>query len=155
MVGTSVLWEFGDYPPSVFYFSVDLGNAIDTSFQEVTGIGPEMETEDLVEGGENRYVHLLPTSVKHPKLVLKRGLAKMDSPLIEWCKSVLEGGLSSPIEPKLLQVSLLGEEGDPIRVWSFAGAFPVHWEVDSFDSTKNEVAIETIEMSYNYSTREK
>ena len=51
-------------------------------------------------------------------------------------------------------VSLLNEYAVPTRVWSFANAYPVHWEVDSFSSTKNDIAIETIEISYTYSIRE-
>ena len=152
--GSSVLWDNGDYPPSAFYFSVDVGGSTDASFQEVSGIGPELETEDYVEGGENRFVHRLPTTVKHPKLVLKRGVAKLKSPLLIWCKDVLEGGLSKPIKPDLVHVSLLDETSSPIRKWSFANAYPVHWEVDPFNSTNGEVSIETIEMSYSYSVRE-
>lgn len=150
----SFLWESGEYPLPAFYFTVLLeGSYIDTSFQEVTGIGPEIETEDVVEGGENRFVHQLPKAVKHPKLVLKRGIAKMNSPLVKWCISILESDFSAPIKPKELDVMLLNEYGDPLRVWYFANAYPVHWEVDSFNSTKNEVAIETIELKYNYSNR--
>ncbi|TPW15554.1 MAG: hypothetical protein FD130_1178, partial [Halothiobacillaceae bacterium] len=37
--------------------------------------------------------------------------------------------------------------------WTFANAYPVSWEVESFSSTKNEVAIEKLELSYNYSNR--
>ena len=33
----------------------------------------------MVEGGENRFVHRLPKPVKHPNLVLKRGLATTSS----------------------------------------------------------------------------
>lgn len=152
--GVSFLWESGGYPLPAFYFTVLLeGSNMDTSFQEVTGIGPEIETEDVVEGGENRFVHQLPKAVKHPKLVLKRGIAKMDSPLVGWCISILEGDLSAPIKTKELGVMLLNENGDPLRAWYFANAYPVHWEFDSFNSTKNEVAIETIELTYNYSNR--
>ena len=116
--------------------------------------GPEIETEDVVEGGENRFVHRLPKAVKHPKLVLKRGIAPVDSPLVKWCKSVLEGGLSAAIETKELHVRLLNENKDPLRAWSFVNAYPIKWEIESFNSTKNEVAIEMIELSYDYSTRE-
>lgn len=145
-----------DYPPSAFYFKVEFSSPYgegDTSFQEVSGIGSEMDTEDVVEGGENRYVYRLPKSVKHPKLVLKRGIATLDSPLVKWCKSVLETGLIAPIEAVLLRVFLLNEDKDPIRAWDFADAYPVKWEVDAFNSTKNEVAIEKIELSYTYSSR--
>lgn len=152
--GISFLWESREYPPPAFYFKVRFkGSDMDTSFQEVTGIGPEIETENVVEGGENRFVHQLPKAVKHPKLVLKRGIAEMNSPLVGWCISILEGDFSAPIEPKELEVMLLNENGDPLRAWYFANAYPVHWEFDSFNSTKNEVAIETIELSYNYSNR--
>jgi phage tail-like protein len=145
-----------DYPPSAFYFKVEFSLPYgegDTSFQEVSGIGSEMDTEDVVEGGENRYVYRLPKSVKHPKLVLKRGIATLDSPLVKWCKSVLETGLIAPIEAVLLRIFLLNEDKDPIRAWDFADAYPVNWEVDAFNSTKNEVAIEKIELSYTYSSR--
>lgn len=145
-----------DYPPSAFYFKVEFSSPYgkgDASFQEVSGIGSEIETEDVVEGGENRYVYRLLKSVKHPKLVLKRGIATMNSPLVKWCKSVMEAGFIAPIEPVLLRVFLLNEDKDPIRAWDFADVYPVKWEVDPFNSTKNEVAIEKIELSYTYSNR--
>lgn len=125
----------------------------DTSFQEVTGIGSEIETEPYSEGGENRYIHQLPKSVKHPKLVLKRGIAKMSSPLVIWCRSVFEADFMAPIVPMPIMVYLMNEDKIPIRGWSFDNAYPVNWEVDNFNSTKNEVAIEKIELSYNYTNR--
>ena len=145
-----------DYPPSAFYFKVEFSSPYgkgDTSFQEVSGIGSEIETEDVIEGGENRYMYRLPKSVKHPKLVFKRGIATKNSPLVKWCKSDLEAGFIAPIETVLLRVFLLNEDKDPIRAWDFSDVYPVKWEVDPFNSTKNEVAIEKIELSYTCSTR--
>ncbi len=145
-----------DYPPSAFYFKVVFAataGMFDTSFQEVSGIGSEIETESYVEGGENRYVHQLPKSVKHPKLVLKRGIAAMTSPLVIWCRAVFEADFMVPIIPMPMLVYLMNENKIPIRAWTFANAYPVSWEVESFSSTKNEVAIEKLELSYNYSNR--
>ena len=144
------------YQPAAFYFKVVFSasaGASDTSFQEVSGIGSEIETEPYSEGGENRYVHQLPKTVKHPKLVLKRGIAKISSPLVIWCRSVFEGDFMSPIEPMPIMVYLMNENKIPIRAWSFANAYPVNWEVDSFNSTKNEVAIEKIELHYSRVSR--
>lgn len=144
------------YQPSAFYFKVAFAATAgmsDTSFQDVSGIGSEIETEPYVEGGENRYVHQLPKSVKHPKLVLKRGIAKSTSPLVAWCRSVFEGDFAAPIVPMSVMVYLMDENKVPIRAWSFSNAYPVNWEVENFNSTKNEVAIEKIELSYNYSNR--
>ena len=93
MMGSEVL----TYPPAAFHFAVAFGTQsqnIDASFREVSGIGPEMETEPLNEGGENRYVLQLPKAVKHPRLVLKRGIAPRNSPLVQWCQQTLEQGLA-------------------------------------------------------------
>ena len=141
------------YPLPAFHFRVDFGPDGDTSFQEVSGISAELELEPLTEGGENRFVHQLPKAVKYPKLVLKRGIARSDSVLVQWCKSVLEQDYIEAIETKTLWVRLLNEQRSPVRAWSFENAYPVSWEVEAFNSTKNEVAIEKIELVYNHSER--
>lgn len=148
--------EGGFYPPSAFYFKVIIGMGIvgpDTSFQDVSGISSEMGVEEVTEGGENGFVHKLPKGVKHTNLELKRGIANMASPLVLWCKSVFEGGLNSTIITQPVSVFLLNEYAIPLRAWTFENAFPIKWEVESFNSTKNEVAIEKITLSYNTSKR--
>jgi phage tail-like protein len=144
------------YHLPAFYFKVvfsGLTGITDTSFQEVSGIGSEIETEEIHEGGENRFIHRLPKAVKHPQLEIKRGIAPIDSPVVKWCRDTLESGWDQPIRTALVNVYLLNALGDIVRAWSFAGAYPVKWEVDDFKSTKNEVAIETIVLSYTYSNR--
>ncbi|MFK7887697.1 MAG: phage tail protein [Gammaproteobacteria bacterium] len=145
-----------DLPPVAFYFKVAFAATAgmsDTAFQDVSGIESEVTTEDYTELGENRFVHKLPTGVTHPNLVLKRGIASMTSPLVVWCRSVFESGFAKPIVSMPLTVMLLDSGGMPQRTWSFANAFPVKWSVDNFNSTKNEVAIETIELRYSYLNR--
>lgn len=143
------------YPPAGFYFKVVFGTTqgkADTSFQEVSGIYSEIETEPVVEGG-NQYVRQLPKSIKHGNLVLKRGIASMSSPLVVWCREVLETNFMQPIVTTPVSVYLMDEEANPLRAWAFSDAYPVKWSVDAFNSTKNEVAIETIELSYMYFSR--
>ena len=145
-----------------FYFRVEFGaktgaggnsSPADTSFLEVSGLNAEMELEPVPEGGENRFTHQLPKGVKFPKLSLKRGIAGLDSPLVKWCRETLEGGFVKPITPMPLTVRLLDRTGGPLRTWSIVNAYPVRWEVEGFNSTKNEIAIEKIELSYNYANR--
>src|SRR5689334_12408423 len=133
------------YPPSAFYFKVEFNGQTnsDTSFAEVSGIRSEMDLEPHSEGGENAFVYQLPKGVKHPNLVLKRGVGATYSPLVKWCMNTLHAGYPTDIVTKMLEVKLLNKEGKPLRHWSFADAFPVKWEIDGFKSTKNEVAIET------------
>jgi phage tail-like protein len=98
-------------------------------------------------------VRQLPKSIKHSNLVLKRGIAAMTSPLVIWCRTVMESNFMLPIVPTPVSVYLMNENRTPVRAWLFADAYPVKWNVDTFNSTKNEVAIETIELSYSYLTR--
>jgi len=144
------------YPPPAFSFAVTIGNgkAIDdTAFSEVSGIGTEIETEPVVEGGENRFVHQLPKQIKHGQLELKRGITRLNSPLALWCKKTLEGDFMTMIELQIVIVKLTGANGQVLRVWQFNDAYPVKWSVDPFGSSKNEVAVEKISLAYSYSQR--
>ncbi len=146
-----------DYPPPAFYFKVVFNSKSsipDTSFQDVSGIKATIETETYTELGENGAVYQLPKPPTYTNLVLKRAIADKDSGLVKWCRSIFEGDFAMPIEPLLVQVHLMGENADPVRSWSFANAFPVSWDVGNFNSSKNEVAIETIELRYSSFSRE-
>lgn len=148
----------GGYPPPAFYFTVSFsggsgGPVADTAFTEVSGIGTEIETEAVVEGGENRFVHQLPKQVKHGNLELKRGIAQLASPLVAWCKATLEGEFAAAINPHTVIVALNGAQGEVLRAWEFYSAYPVKWSVDGFNSTKNEVAVESMSFAYTYSQR--
>ena len=143
-----------NYPPAAFCFQVTVdSNDTAQTFQEVSGIEGEMESEEIAEGGENRFVHRLPRNLKHPRLELKRGIAPRSSPLVAWCRSVLESDLGIAIEPKVVLLSLLDQDGKPLRRWKFSNAFPVKWEIDAFPAAGNEVAIETISLNYAFSER--
>ncbi len=144
------------YPPPAFHFEVLFpdapGQAV--SFQEVSGIRTELDTEVRLEGADNGFLHRLPRGVRHANLILRRGLASRDSALVSWCASTLDGDLSRPIVPRQVDVWLMDETATVVRGWSFANAFPVRWEVDPVNATGNEVAIEVIELSYTYYRRE-
>ena len=145
-----------EYQPSAFYFKVVFSLTMgltDTSFKEVSGIGKEIITEEITEGGENGFVHIVPKSVKHTKLVMKRGIAPINSPLVLWCKSVLDGELNKPICTMPILVYLMDENQMPVRGWAFTNAYPVKWDIESFGSLKNEVAIESIHFEYRSSSR--
>ena len=145
------------YPPVAFHFEVvvDGNRNSDTSFQEVSGLNVELDTEELVEGGENRFVHHLPKPAKHPKLVLKRGIAAKNSKLISWCKKTLESDFSTRFQLKQVDVHLLNKQGNVLYSWSMTNALPVSWEIEAFNATKNEVAVEKIELQYSMLTRVK
>lgn len=135
-----------------FHFALSLGpqqSPLDASFMDVGGIESSMSAEEVVEGGENGFVWKLPTVVKHPNLTLKRGIVDDSSRLVSWCRDVLGRGPGLDIQTQSLWLFLLDAEGQGVRAWAFRDAYPVKWKVDNFNSTKNELAIETIELAYH------
>jgi len=140
--------------PVVFYFQVKVGNE-EFAFKEVSGLNTEMDLETIREGGLNDYEHKLPKQIKHFNLVLKRAILPLSSNLIVWVKKILEGDFSQPVVPRDIVISLLNNEGEPLYTWNCVQAYPVKWSIESFDSEKNSIMIETLEFVYTTITRQK
>jgi phage tail-like protein len=135
------------YPPLGFHFKVEFANQIgEYEFQSVSGLNVELETEQVAEGGENRFKHKLPVSTRYPNLVLKRGI-RVDSALTKWCREALE---NFDIKPTNITISLLNEKHEPLMTWNVVHAYPLKWSVSEFNAEKSQLAIESIELAYNY-----
>ena len=139
-----------NYPAVNFHFIVGFElfpqSPRDVMFQEVSGLNVDVEMEEIKEGGENRFVHQLPTRTKYSDLVLKRGIL-IDSGVTEWIKSGVEDFEYQPIN---LLISLLNAEHIPLTSWHVTNAIPKKWEVSSFNAMNGEVVVETITLGYQY-----
>src|SRR4030095_871188 len=140
------------YPPPCFHFKVEvLGlspNDSDVRFTEVSGLSVELGTEEIAEGGENRFIQKYPTRAKYSELVLKRGLL-VDSEVITWIQECID---ELNIQPKNIDVKLLNEEHDPLITWHVVNAFPTKWSISDLNSMNNAVVIESMQFFYQYFT---
>ena len=140
------------YPPVGFHFLVEfegLGSqAKDHQFQSVSGLSVDIETEEIAEGGENRFKHKLPVKTKYPNLTLKRGIL-IDSKVIEWCREAFENFAFKPVN---LTVKLLNDGHQPLISWNVVHAYPVKWSVEDFNAQESKLVIESVELTYNYFT---
>ena len=138
------------HPPVGFSFKVEFEDIStssgDNSFQSVSGLSVDLETEEIAEGGENRFKHKIPVRSKYPNLVLKRGML-VDSEVIKWCKKAL---VNFEIQPVNINVMLLGEDEQAIQTWNVKHAYPVKWNVGDFNAEESKLVIETLELTYNY-----
>ncbi|MBW1297699.1 phage tail protein [Aquimarina litoralis] len=138
------------YPPVGFHFSVEFTGLStgekDYHFQSVAGLTVDIETEEVTEGGENRFKHKIPVRTKYPNLVLKRGLL-VNSDVVNWCKKAVENFDFEPID---LIVKLLNEKHEPLMSWNIVHAYPIKWSIADFNAEESKVVIETIELVYNY-----
>ena len=142
----------GYYPPVGFHFKVEIlglpPNENDVRFTEVSGLGVELVTEDVPEGGENRFVQKYPGRAKYPDLVLKRGFFPA-SEVVGWIKKCVE---ELTIEPKNVDVKLLNEKHEPLLTWHLVKAYPTKWAVSDLNASANAVVIETLQLYYQYFT---
>lgn len=140
-------------PPVGFHFRLEvLGFAgDDMRFTEVGGLGVEVSTEEMAEGGENRFVQKYPVRPKYPDLVLKRGLLR-SSALWRWARRAIQ---DLDIEPRGVDVSLLDEERQPLMTWHLVNAYPVKWSVSDFNAGANAYVVESLQLSYQYFTVDK
>lgn len=135
------------YPPLGFHFKVEFSHIKgEFQFQSVSGLTVELETEQIAEGGENRFKHQLPVRTKFPNLVLKRGVL-LNSGLVKWCRDAVEDYDITPVD---LTISLLNEEHEPLMTWNVVHAYPVKWAMGDFNAEESKIVIETIELAYNY-----
>ena len=135
------------YPPLGFHFRVDFVNLQgEFQFQSVAGLTVTLETEEIAEGGENRFKHKLPVKTSFPNLVLKRGLL-VNSDLIKWCRAAVE---NFDIKPTDIIISLMNEKHEPLMTWNVVHAYPVKWAITDFNAEESKMVVETIELAYNY-----
>jgi phage tail-like protein len=88
----------------------------------------------------NDRVHKLPTRMKYPNLVLKRGVTYEDA-LLKWLWST-----QRKTERINVTVSLIGPDGKAVRSWVFNEAFPIKWTGPNMNAGSNAVATETLEI---------
>ena len=137
------------YPPASFHFIVsfiDFKFLPDVMFQSVSGLEVSLETETYKEGGENRFLHTVPVRANYSNLTLKRGLF-VHSQLINWCMDTFN---NMEVKPVNMIISLLNDLHLPIMTWNVVNAYPVKWSVSNLDAEKSELAIESLELKYQY-----
>lgn len=138
------------YPPTGFHFKVEVLDLPpfdnDVRFTDVNGLTVEMGTEEVAEGGENRFSQKFPTRAKYPELLLKRGLLP-DSEITKWIRRCIE---DFEIEPKNIDIKLLNEEHQPLMTWHVVNAYPTKWSVSDFNASGNSVVIESLQFCYQF-----
>jgi len=143
------------YPPPGFHFKVEVLGLPpvdhDVRFTEVGGLSVELGSEEIPEGGENRFIQKFPTRAKYPELTLKRGLL-LNSEIIVWVRQCIE---DFDILPKNIDVKLLNEKHEPLMTWHVVNAWPTKWAVSDLNATNNAVVIESLQLFYQYFTVDK
>jgi phage tail-like protein len=128
-------------------FLVEITGVPIGAFAECSGLQIEMDAAEYAEGGENRYMHKFRNRMKHPNLVLKRGVTN-ETALLKWLldcqeKTTRKDGLVALVLPSS------NGEAKQLRTWRFKEAFPVKWQGPTLNTGSNSVATETLEIAHH------
>lgn len=119
------------------------------AFQEVTGLGAQLEVTAYAEGGRNDSVHQLPLRHSWNRLTLRHGLV-LGPGLWSWYQAGLTGSLGARRDGSVL---LLDGSGAPAVSWAFHGGLAAKWTGPDLHAEQNGVALETLEIAHEGLTR--
>lgn len=120
------------------------------AFQEVSGIGAELEVMPHKEGGINDYVHQLPVRHSWSRITLKKGVVTEDfeqqNGLWHWYQTGLTQSLGARRDGAII---LLSPDGRPQAAWDFRAGIAAKWTGPTMNAMQNEVAIESLEIAHH------
>jgi phage tail-like protein len=114
------------------------------AFQEVRGLGADLEVMTYAEGGVNDYVHQLPVRHSWTRISLRGGVVR-DSSLFDWYRAGLGHSLGARRDGSIVLVT---PAGLPAVAWTFRGGMAVKWSGPDLNAMQNAVAIEALEIAH-------
>jgi phage tail-like protein len=114
-------------------------------FQEVKGLGADLEVTAYAEGGVNDYVHQLPVRHSWTRISLRRGFVR-DRGLWEWYQAGLAQSLGARRDGTVI---LMSSDGRQLVSWEFRGGIAVKWSGPEFNAMQGTIVIEGIEIAHH------
>ena len=113
-------------------------------FQEISGLGAELEVSAYAEGGENSFAHQLPVRHTWTNISMKRGLVQ-GMGLWTWYQAGLTQSLGARRDGSIV---LLTPGGLPSVTWVFRAGLAVKWTGPDLNANNAAVAVEGIEIAH-------
>ena len=127
-----------------YSFLVEIDGIASSAFKSVSGLAAEAEVIEYREGSDPvSSSRKLPGRVRYPNVRLSRGLTTSRD-LWDWWQTVVDG----TVERRNVAITLLDDSRAPVLRWLLREAWVAKFEGPEFDASKNEVAIETIELAH-------
>jgi phage tail-like protein len=113
-------------------------------FTQVTGFSTQVDVLEYAEGGQNTFVHRLPTRTKQGNITLKRGVITDDKALVDWYqKTVVQA------QPVTMVITLKDTTDKAVRTWNFRNAYPIKWTGGDLNAGGTEMLTESLEVAHN------
>lgn len=131
-------------PYKNYSFLVEIEGVAQAGFAEVSGLSAEAAAIEYREGADPlASTRKLPGLVKYSNVTLKRGITT-DRDLWDWWQTVVDGN----VQRRNVVIALLDDSRTPVARWRLRNAWIAKIEGPNLSSSKNEVAIETVELAH-------
>ena len=110
---------------------------------KIEGLGFEYQVTEYREGGVNGYTHKILGPCKYTNLRLSRPVDSTSELLMMWLQSNMVA-----VVPQTMAITAMTMAGEDITTWNLSGVVPVKWSGPSLDIMSNNIATETLEISY-------
>lgn len=115
-------------------------------FTECTLPTLTMNPEVIKEGGQNAYLHRLPTRVEVGTVTLKYGVMRSND-LLLWYLQVAMGDVLNAMHSMV--ILMYDPLGFPVSLWTLRDAYPIKWTGPTLRASESAVAIESIEFAFS------
>jgi phage tail-like protein len=112
-------------------------------FTDCSGIEMTCELFEYPEGGQNSFVHRLPTRSKPSYITLKRGML-LTSELWFWVRAFIEGVYIRKDGLILVQA----QSGGPRQAWLFHRGLPMKWTGPVLAAAQTGIATESLVIAH-------
>jgi phage tail-like protein len=129
-----------------FKFRVQIDGIQRAGFREGFGLDAATDSFDYRESDDLTVtISKLPGLKKMANITFKRGITN-DPDLWKWRKQVMDGKIKDA--RKNGSIVLMDDEGKDVAQWDFVSGWPTKWTGPAVNATGNEVAIDTLEITY-------
>ena len=127
-----------------YKYGLEIDGVLVAGFTSCTGLEVSREVTELVEGGINDHVHVLPGPLQHGRITFKRGVTYTTF-LWDW----FHWG-AHDVAVKRMPVTIYRYDvgGALASTWPIVDAYPVKWVGEPLQADGREAAVETLEIAF-------
>jgi phage tail-like protein len=143
--GSAKAQKNGGDPAVQLRFHLHLDNQNIGWWNSFEGLGMDTAIEQREEGGNNAWVHQLPTRLKFSNVKLSRPINEDSEKVAVWFMAIAQ----KVKRGSTAQIKAVDGVGKVIAQWSLNDVVPVRWTGPTFKVDAPQVATETIELAYH------
>ena len=127
-----------------YNFKLEINGVTEGHFTQCTGIGAQVDVISYREAGQGEVIRRLPGQVNYSDVTLAYGLSK-STELWDWFQTTVTGKV---VRKNISIVTVDPDGATEAMRWNLIEAWPAAWNGAAFNALSQEVAIESLVLTY-------